>query len=127
MIIGAPEHIPPERGDAYHGGAGPYMRRTLLEAVPGSVLKYVRDITIPAGTSIGRHLHTDDEELYFVVSGEGVMAVDAEECPVGPGTAVLALPGSTHAIRNEGTEELRIVVVCAGQAEGAHPWSGRPE
>jgi uncharacterized cupin superfamily protein len=117
MIIGTPETVPGEHSEAYHGGAGPYFRRTLLSDIPGSAIKYVRDITVPPGTIIGEHGHVGDEELYFIVSGTGIMVVDGEERVVGPGSAILTLSGSAHGIRHQGTEDLRLFVVCV-QAMG---------
>ena len=113
MILGTPDTVRGEHSEAYHGGTGSFFRRTLLDAVPGSVFKYVRDIVVFPGTTIGEHLHSDDEEVYFIISGTGIVTVDGEECIVGPGSAVLPLSGSVHGIRNEGTEDLRIFVVCA--------------
>ena len=116
MIVGAPDTVPEEQSTGYHGGEGGFTRRTLLDGVPGSVFKYVRDITVPVGSTIGEHPHRGDDEVYFVISGTGIMLVDGEERPVGPGTAVLTLSGSAHGIRNEGTEDLRFFVACARSA-----------
>ena len=113
MIIGSPESVPGEYSSGYHGGDGPFFRRTLLSNVPGSAFKYVRDITIPVGTIIGEHGHLGDEEVYFIISGTGIMNVDGEEKTIGPGSAVLTLSGSVHSIRNDGPEELRLFVACA--------------
>jgi mannose-6-phosphate isomerase-like protein (cupin superfamily) len=115
MILGTPDTIPGQRGRHSHGGAGEYFVRTLLDDVPGSAFKYVRDLTLYPGSSIGDHPHADDDEIYFVVSGTGVMVVDGHEQTVGPGAAVLTLSGSRHGLRNEGDEDLRIVVACAKQ------------
>jgi mannose-6-phosphate isomerase-like protein (cupin superfamily) len=114
MIIATPETAPGERGSRSHGGAGEYSVRTLLDQVPGaSAIKYVRDLTLYAGSSIGPHPHSGDEEIYFVISGSGVMDVDGEERPVGPGSVVLTLSGSQHGLQNTGDQELRIAVICA--------------
>jgi mannose-6-phosphate isomerase-like protein (cupin superfamily) len=113
MIIGTPDTIPGEYVTKYHGGKGSLFRRTLLNNVPNSVFKYVRDIVVPTGATIAEHTHTGDEEIYFVISGNGIMVVDGEECVLGPGSATLTLSGSTHGIRNEAPEELRILVTCA--------------
>lgn len=124
MIIGTPDTIPGEQSSGYHGGTGPHFRRTLLDGVPGSVFRYVRDIIVPPGTVIGEHPHFGEDEIYFIISGTGVMVVDGEERVVGPGTAVLSLSGSVHGIRNEGTEDLRFVAACAGvmtEAPGGQP------
>ena len=87
--------------------------RTLLDNVPGSAFKYMRDLTLYPGSSIGEHPHAGDEEVYFVISGSGVMVVDGEERIAGPGSVTLTQSGSQHGLRNEGTEPLRIFVVCA--------------
>jgi len=49
--------------------------RTLLDGVPGSAFKYVRDLTLYPGSTIGEHPHSGDEEIYFIISGSGVMVV----------------------------------------------------
>jgi quercetin dioxygenase-like cupin family protein len=116
VIIATPQTVPGEHGEAYHGGHGAYFRRTLLDGVPGSVFKYVRDITFPPGTVVGDHTHWGEEEIFFIISGSGVVRVDGEECTVGPGSAVLTLSGSVHGLRNEGPGDLRIFVACAASA-----------
>jgi mannose-6-phosphate isomerase-like protein (cupin superfamily) len=114
MIIATPETVPGQRGSNSHGGAGDYFVRTLFEKVPGaSSIKYVRDLILYPGSAIGLHPHSGDEEVYFVISGTGIMEVDGEEQAVGPGSAVLTLSGSRHGLRNTGDGELRIAVVCA--------------
>ena len=95
MILGTPDAIPGERGQHSHGGAGDYFVRTLLDDVPGSAFKYARDLILYPGSSIGEHPHTGDDEIYFVISGSGVMVVDGKERVVGPGAAVL----TTRAMR----------------------------
>ena len=101
-----------EKGENYHGGSGSFTRKTLLENVPGSSIRYVRDIHVTAGTVIGLHPHYDDEEIYFIVSGEAKMIVDGEEKIVGAGSFILTLPGSTHGIENIGQGDLHLMVVC---------------
>jgi mannose-6-phosphate isomerase-like protein (cupin superfamily) len=41
------------------------------------------------------------------------MRLGAEEFPVQPGDSILIPPGTPHAIRNSGTEELLILCCCA--------------
>lgn len=113
MILGTPDTIPGEQGSESHGGKGEYFVRTLLDKVPSSAFKYVRDLTLYPGSSIGEHLHSGDEEIYFIISGTGVMVVDGEECVVGPGSVILTQSGSRHGLCNEGAEDLRIFVACA--------------
>ena len=122
MIIATSSNVPGTRSANSHGGEGEYFVRTLLEGITESMIEYVRDLTLSPGASIGVHLHESDEELYFIISGTGMMAVDGEERQVSPGSAVLTQAGSRHGLKNTGDDELRIVVVCASwsrQKEGA--------
>lgn len=113
MILGTPDTILGERGSESHGGKGEYFVRALLDGAPGSAFKYVRDLTLYPGSSIGEHLHSGDEEIYFIISGTGVMIVDEDERVVGPSSVILTPSGSHHGLRNENIENLRILVVRA--------------
>lgn len=54
------------------------------------------------------HWH-DPSEVYFVLSGEGVVYIDGQNYPIGPGAAVF-IPGKAwHAAQNTGSETLRII------------------
>lgn len=67
---------------------------------------------LPPGTSIGRHRHADDEEeLYLVLAGRGLMWRDGEEFEVRPGDLVRNRPGGAHGLRNPGPDALRLFVV----------------
>ena len=61
MIPGIADNIPGEHLAVYRGRSGLLFRRTLLDAVPASIFRYVRDIIIPAGSVLGEHPHIDDE------------------------------------------------------------------
>lgn len=117
MIIGTRSDIPGTREANSHGGEGEYFVRTLLSELADSVIQYVRDLTLYPGASIGIHLHENDEELYFIISGTGMMTVDGEEKQVTPGAVVLTQAGSRHGLKNTGDEQLRIAVVCASCSE----------
>ena len=68
---------------------------------------------LPPGASEGSHVHEGDEaleEFYYFIRGQGVMWMDGEEVPVGPGDAVLAPPGVDHGFRSTGDEPLKLVI-----------------
>lgn len=61
--------------------------------------------------------HVDPmEEIYFVLSGTGIMHVDDEQQQVNPGDATWIPVGSAHSLFNNGTEACVILVV-------ASPWN----
>jgi mannose-6-phosphate isomerase-like protein (cupin superfamily) len=61
------------------------------------------------GSQQGLHVHEENEQIYVVVRGRGLMIVDGEERPIEAGGAVLIPAGSEHAIRNTGDELLEYV------------------
>lgn len=71
------------------------------------------EVTIPPGTTIQEHYHEKAEEIYYIVSGEGLMTIDGEQTTVSAQDAVIILPGQRHKIGNSGTEDLVMIVNCA--------------
>ena len=68
---------------------------------------------LPAGMSTIPHFHRQTEEIYFIVSGHGVMRIDGQEREVVPGDAIAIPPGAVHQIANTGSEDLRLLCCCA--------------
>ena len=94
-----------------HGGSQAIFASRMLTCADLGA-NHVDMVIVPPGADIGMHTHSkSNQELYIVVSGEGVMTVDGKEARVGPGHVVVNRPGGTHALRNPGSEEIRIVVV----------------
>lgn len=114
MIRTGPFNIKGETSSKSHGGTGEYFVRTLLTKEFSSTLKYVRELTLNEGSSIGLHEHTDDEEIYYVIAGSGIMTVDDEQEEVREGEIVLTKSGSRHGLLNTGPGPLKIFVACAG-------------
>jgi mannose-6-phosphate isomerase-like protein (cupin superfamily) len=55
------------------------------------------------------HGHPDNEQIYVIVRGRGVMQVGDEMEEVGEGMLVFIPPGAAHAIKNTGNEPLVFV------------------
>ncbi len=72
----------------------------------------IADIIIPAGVSVKPHYHEVIEEIYYVVAGSGVMTVEDRTRRIGPGDAVVILPGERHSVANDTDSELRLIVTC---------------
>ena len=75
---------------------------------------FVDYAVIPPGSSIGRHAHGDDEELYFIIDGSGTMTVNDEIRRVSKGDLILNKRNMTHGLENDSNVDLHILVVEVG-------------
>ena len=62
----------------------------------------------PTGTTTG-HSHADMEEIYFVLSGEGLMVVGEDEYPIKQGDALYVPPGQFHTTKQTGILPLTVL------------------
>lgn len=69
--------------------------------------------TIAPGQSTIRHRHRLSEEIYFVLSGEGVVEVAARLHQVRTGDAVLIPPGTEHRATCMGDMPLHLLCACS--------------
>lgn len=86
----------------------PLMDRTTSQIERCSLAEEV----LPAGAAVGRHHHTETEEVYYILQGAGRMSVGAEERDVRAGDAVFIPRGQSHTLANTGTEPMTILLVC---------------
>ena len=82
------------------------------EISPSQKLKMGHTIIYPTGKTTG-HVHDDMEEVYFVVSGEGIMKIGDDEFPIKTGDAFYVPPGEYHTTYQKGNLPLTVVwVTC---------------
>ena len=67
--------------------------------------------TMPPGTTIGLHPHVEDEEIYYILKGKGLVTDDDDVEEVGPGDAIVTGAGSKHALENIGSDDLEFIGV----------------
>jgi len=63
------------------------------------------------------HTHGTTEQIYYILSGKGVMTLGDRRVVVEPHTAIYIPPTVVHAIENTGLEDLVFVVVSAPPSE----------
>ncbi len=69
-------------------------------------------ITIPQGTTVETHYHKLTEEVYFIMSGKGIMLLNGEKEVVTEGDSIVILPGEKHGIENPYDVPLIMFVTC---------------
>jgi mannose-6-phosphate isomerase-like protein (cupin superfamily) len=91
-----------------HNGGGQTIGYSFFSKVPKLGLVF-RKRALKPGSGIGLHEQKEDE-IYYVLSGTGTMTLDGKTVNVTPGTAVLTRTGSSHSLRQTGSEDLVILI-----------------
>jgi mannose-6-phosphate isomerase-like protein (cupin superfamily) len=91
-----------------HKGGGQTVGHSFFRNVPELKLVFRKRVLKP-GSGIGHHVQGEDE-IYYVLSGRGQMTLDGRTVDVGPGTAILTRTGSSHSLRQVGTDDLVIII-----------------
>jgi len=91
-----------------HNGGGQTVGYSFFDKTPKMHFVF-RKRALKPGSGIGYHEQHEDE-VYYVLSGRGVMTLDDKPVDVGPGTAILTRPGSSHGLRQTGAEDLVVLI-----------------
>ena len=91
-----------------HKGGGQTIGYSFFKDTPNLGMVF-RKRALKPGSGIGYH-EQEEDEIYYVLSGRGLMTIDGKDMEVGPGTAVLTRPGSSHGLKQVGTEDLVIMI-----------------
>jgi mannose-6-phosphate isomerase-like protein (cupin superfamily) len=91
-----------------HQGPGQTVGHVFFEKTPNLHFSFRKRVLKP-GSGIGYHEQHEDE-VYYVLSGRGVMTLDDKPYDVTPGTAILTRTGSSHGLKQVGNEELVLII-----------------
>ena len=69
----------------------------------------VTHVRIRLGETVPSHVHGDEDQVYYLVSGTGFVELDGQRTDVTAGSSVLIPLGTEHLITNTGTEPLDYV------------------
>jgi len=70
-------------------------------------------IEIAPGRVLDAHVHPDEDDAFYILSGEMTFVLGADEVAAGPGTFVLVPPGVEHGFRNDQAEPVRMLNIHA--------------
>jgi mannose-6-phosphate isomerase-like protein (cupin superfamily) len=91
-----------------HNGGGQTVGYSFFKSVPNLKLVF-RKRALKPGSGIGLHEQKEDE-IYYVLSGKGTMTLDGKTVDITQGTAVLTRTGSSHSLKQTGSEDLVILI-----------------
>lgn len=88
------------------------IREILAPRNSGIERQSLAEATLPPGAATQAHSHPNTEEIYYLLRGTGLMAIEGERRAVVPGEAIAIPAGLRHQIRNTGTEDLVFLCCC---------------
>lgn len=92
----------------HHSEIRPLIDRTTSEITQCSLAEE----TLPPGCAVTPHRHRQIEEIYYIVSGRGLMTVGEETREVGAGDAIYIPRGHLHTLENTGDDPIKLILVC---------------
>ena len=107
MITRKNEH-PIEVREHMRGGEGNVLMSTLMPTLPAK-MRVFSTITLAPGTSIGYHVHENETELFYFVTGSGRVQDDDAFYDVEAGDAMSTSGGHGHGVLNTGKTDLVMV------------------
>jgi mannose-6-phosphate isomerase-like protein (cupin superfamily) len=97
-------------------GEGTVVIRASAEATGGALTVFEE---VPPLLDTPLHVHSNEDELFYILEGEHIVQRGDEEFRLGPGEAIFLPRGVPHAQRRVVTGAGRLLVVCApGRFEG---------
>ena len=98
-----------------HGGVGSVEVQHVFERADfQGGWDHALRVVMPAGTSIGDHEHGENEEMYIILRGDGLMTTDGHEQRVTAGDMILNRPGGTHGLVNDTDSPIELLIIQAG-------------
>jgi mannose-6-phosphate isomerase-like protein (cupin superfamily) len=94
------------------GDDGAIVRELASPANSSLTRHSLAEIRHPPGTASQEHYHTEAEEVYYVLEGQGAVRVDGQTRTIGPGDVVIITPGERHTVWQEGEGDLVLLVTC---------------
>jgi mannose-6-phosphate isomerase-like protein (cupin superfamily) len=92
---------------------GEVVREYMGIAAGGTQQHSLAHITLPPGKASLKHYHPVVEESYFILHGQGRMAIDGEERMLRAGDAIAVSVNAIHQIFNDSSSNLEFLAVCA--------------
>jgi mannose-6-phosphate isomerase-like protein (cupin superfamily) len=100
-----------------HGQIGMSTVWRISDSVPAPRSFEFRKRALHAGAAIGIHIIVHDE-IYYVLSGTGIVHSDGEEKALRAGTAAWLYKGAKVGIRQTGSEPLVLIIAYPNKAAG---------
>lgn len=96
MVIRKSEDMTIANLEKCHDGEGTVYCKSLLDGFDKSKFDFMHYNNISAGTSVGEHVHTHNDAIYFLLSGSGFLKYDGKEYEMSSGDISICYMGHSH-------------------------------
>ncbi len=103
--------VTPAEVEGLFGGEGKFLRFPMYSGAAAPPFTVIAETEMAPGARAGLHVQPDQQELLYVLAGNGTFTIDGECTVVRPGDAILARAGVNFALSNTSMEPLRYLVV----------------
>ncbi|HEY7178804.1 MAG TPA: quercetin 2,3-dioxygenase [Gaiella sp.] len=101
-------HRPSETGRAFWGPGDHYTFLVTGEETGGAY--FVMQALVPPGGGPAPHVHTREDETFYLLDGQVEFLLGEETIVAGPGDFVNVPRGAVHRFQNTGTETARLLL-----------------
>lgn len=109
MIYRSADH-PVDVRKEMRGGPGEAVLTDLLDKKPAH-MRLFSTITLKPGCGIGYHVHENETELFYLISGRGLFRDDENTVELSAGDSMATGSGHGHAVECLGDEPL-VMLAC---------------
>lgn len=68
-------------------------------------------IILKPGCGIGYHIHENDSELFYIISGTAIYNDNGKETVINAGAVAVTPAGTGHSIKNESNEDVELIAL----------------
>ncbi|MFW6185652.1 MAG: cupin domain-containing protein [Halobacteriota archaeon] len=98
---------------------GPYRKMRVFDVASDS---YVQIVEVKPNSTVGKHYHKKQTEVYSIRSGNAVLGIDDEEWDARSGDIFLCQPMSKHWVINNSEEPFHLLVFKYNWVEDDTVW-----
>lgn len=77
----------------------------------GGKARLIAKIELEPGCSIGFHEHQNEEEIFYIISGQATLDDQGEVSQLDPGDAAITKGGQSHSLSNNSDKLLTVMAV----------------
>ena len=74
---------------------------------------FVLYVIVPPQSSIGLHQHGNNEEMYIILKGSGLMTINDQQKKVSEGDVIFNKPNWKHGLLNDKDQDIELLVIQA--------------